>query len=285
MPRDDQPLLHPDRLLILINIILGLYIYITCPPASFPWQRRFHEHRAYTSALLTVKVGLPIGGGDPGRSRAGLPDRHPDRSPTLRLQGSICHATLGFGEVVRVLCQSTGDRDQPGPWGIAASPTWADHPGRVAADGVFHGAVGAQEQRIISTDHLHHFAGDHRPPARLFQPSLRFPGGRAFGHFDWMKRPPRPWAFIPPTTRYDLQHGALLPGSPGPCCPCDRLYQSARLYLPSGRGDSWSSPSSRPAKSSGDPVFGALFPDRHARNAPGLKQNTLSLIYGTILVS
>jgi branched-chain amino acid transport system permease protein len=90
---------------ILINILLGISIYITLSTGQLSLgSAGFMSIGAYTSALLTTKLGLPIPAGIlVGALLAGLLGILIG-IPTLRLHGVyLAIATLGFGEVVRVL--------------------------------------------------------------------------------------------------------------------------------------------------------------------------------------
>lgn len=90
---------------ILINILLGLSIYITLSTGQLSLGNAgFMSIGAYTSALLTVKVGLPMVVGILTGSLLAFLIGILIGIPTLRLQGVyLAIATLGFGEVVRVL--------------------------------------------------------------------------------------------------------------------------------------------------------------------------------------
>lgn len=90
---------------ILINIILGISIYITLATGQLSLGNAgFMGIGAYTSALLTIHFHLPILVGIIlGAIFAGIIGIIVG-IPTLRLQGVyLAIATLGFGEVVRVM--------------------------------------------------------------------------------------------------------------------------------------------------------------------------------------
>ena len=90
---------------ILINILLGISIYITLSTGQLSLGNAgFMSIGAYASALLTSKLGVPIPLGIlTGALLAGVFGILIG-IPTLRLQGVyLAIATLGFGEVVRVL--------------------------------------------------------------------------------------------------------------------------------------------------------------------------------------
>lgn len=90
---------------ILINIILGVSIYITLSTGQLSLANAgFMGIGAYTSALLTLNFDLPIIVGIlAGTLLAGLFGILIG-IPTLRLQGVyLAIVTLGFGEVIRVI--------------------------------------------------------------------------------------------------------------------------------------------------------------------------------------
>lgn len=90
---------------ILINIILGISIYITLSTGQLSLGHAgFMSIGAYTSAILTITYDFPIiVGVIVGSLVAGLVGILIG-IPTLRLQGVyLAIATLGFGEVIRVL--------------------------------------------------------------------------------------------------------------------------------------------------------------------------------------
>lgn len=90
---------------ILINAILGISVFITLASGQFSLGAAgFMSVGAYTSALLTMKLGLPMplavfAGGVVAALVGALIGL-----PTTRLKGLyLAIATLGFGEVVRVV--------------------------------------------------------------------------------------------------------------------------------------------------------------------------------------
>lgn len=90
---------------MLINIILGVSIYITLSTGMLSLGHAgFMSIGAYTSAILTINYNLPLLIGMLfGALLAGLVGIL-IAIPTLRLQGVyLAIATLGFGEVIRVL--------------------------------------------------------------------------------------------------------------------------------------------------------------------------------------
>lgn len=90
---------------ILINILLGLSIYITLSTGQLSLGNAgFMSIGAYTTALLTSKLGLPIPLGILAGSFLAALMGILIGIPTLRLHGVyLAIATLGFGEVVRVI--------------------------------------------------------------------------------------------------------------------------------------------------------------------------------------
>jgi branched-chain amino acid transport system permease protein len=90
---------------ILINILLGLSIYITLATGQLSLGNAgFMSIGAFTTALLTTKMGLPIPLGILAGSLLAALTGILIGIPTLRLRGVyLAIATLGFGEVVRVL--------------------------------------------------------------------------------------------------------------------------------------------------------------------------------------
>ena len=101
-------LLNPYQLqiicFILINIILGLSIYVTLSSGQLSLgSAGFMGIGAYTSALLTINFDVPIFiGVIAGALAAGILGLIVG-VPSLRLQGVyLAIATLGFGEVIRV---------------------------------------------------------------------------------------------------------------------------------------------------------------------------------------
>ncbi len=108
---------------ILINIILGVSIYITLSTGQLSLGHAgFMSIGAYTSAILTINFGFPLPAGILlGSILAGLAGVLIGL-PTLRLQGVyLAIATLGFGEVIRVLFVNWESLTQ-GAIGISAIP-------------------------------------------------------------------------------------------------------------------------------------------------------------------
>ncbi|WP_226659128.1 branched-chain amino acid ABC transporter permease [Pseudalkalibacillus hwajinpoensis] len=118
---------------ILINIILGISIYITLSTGQLSLGHAgFMGIGAYTSAIVTINYDLPlIVGILLGAIVAGLTGILIGL-PTLRLQGVyLAIATLGFGEVVRVLFINWEGMTQ-GAVGISSIP----HIGRELVTGL-----------------------------------------------------------------------------------------------------------------------------------------------------
>ncbi|HEY3424042.1 MAG TPA: branched-chain amino acid ABC transporter permease [Negativicutes bacterium] len=90
---------------IMINAILGISIYFTLATGQLSLGNAgFMSIGAYTSALLTLKAGLPIVLAIPVGGIAACLMAAIIGIPTTRLQGIyLAIATLGFGEVVRVI--------------------------------------------------------------------------------------------------------------------------------------------------------------------------------------
>jgi branched-chain amino acid transport system permease protein len=90
---------------ILINAILGISIYFTLATGQLSLGNAgFMSVGAYTSALLTLKAGVPIFLAIPAGGLAACLLAAIIGIPATRLQGIyLAIATLGFGEVVRVI--------------------------------------------------------------------------------------------------------------------------------------------------------------------------------------
>jgi len=90
---------------ILINAILGISIYFTLATGQLSLGNAgFMSIGAYTSALLTLKAGLPLFLAVPAGGLAACLLAAIIGIPATRLQGIyLAIATLGFGEVVRVI--------------------------------------------------------------------------------------------------------------------------------------------------------------------------------------
>jgi len=104
-----ETLLNPYYLQILmfiiINAILGISIYLTLATGQLSLGNAgFMSIGAYVSALLTLKAGLPLYLAVPIGGAAACLMAALIGIPTTRLRGIyLAIATLGFGEVVRVI--------------------------------------------------------------------------------------------------------------------------------------------------------------------------------------
>ncbi|HWR07562.1 branched-chain amino acid ABC transporter permease [Sporomusa sp.] len=90
---------------ILINAMLGISIYLTLATGQLSLGNAgFMSVGAYTSALLTLKLGIPVYLAIPTGGLAACLMAAVIGIPATRLQGIyLAIATLGFGEVVRVI--------------------------------------------------------------------------------------------------------------------------------------------------------------------------------------
>jgi branched-chain amino acid transport system permease protein len=136
---------------ILINVILGLSIYITLSTGQLSLGNAgFMSIGAYTSALLTVKVGLPMVAGILAGSLLAFLIGILIGIPTLRLQGVyLAIATLGFGEVVRVLFINWESLTS-GAVGIAGIP----HLGRTMLAGLQHRGFSAEQWGLKNNEFI-----------------------------------------------------------------------------------------------------------------------------------
>lgn len=104
-----EQLLNPYYLQIvmfmMINAMLGISIYFTLATGQLSLGNAgFMSVGAYTSALLTLKAGLPVYLAIPAGGVAACLLAAVIGIPATRLQGIyLAIATLGFGEVVRVV--------------------------------------------------------------------------------------------------------------------------------------------------------------------------------------
>ncbi len=90
---------------VLINAMLGISIYLTLATGQLSLGNAgFMSVGAYTSALLTLKLGFPVYLAIPAGGLAACLMAAVIGIPATRLQGIyLAIATLGFGEVVRVI--------------------------------------------------------------------------------------------------------------------------------------------------------------------------------------
>ena len=117
-----------------INIILSLSVYMTlCTGQMSLGNAGFMSVGAYTSAILTMQAGLPMPaaivlGGIMATAVALIVG-----IPTTRLRGMyLAIATLGFGEVVRVLALNL--KITNGALGLSGIPSMANTLGDLASD-------------------------------------------------------------------------------------------------------------------------------------------------------
>src|SRR5512146_3547136 len=137
---------------IFINILLGASIYVTLSTGQLSLGNAgFMSIGAYTSAILTTRHGIPIPVGVlMGALIAGLSGILVG-IPALRLRGVyLAIATLGFGEVVRVVFINweslTG-----GAVGIAAIPQMGRVTlARLRESGFEPGTVGLRDNQFIA---------------------------------------------------------------------------------------------------------------------------------------
>lgn len=131
---------------ICINTILALTIYMTlCTGLVSLGNAGFMSFGAYTSAILTMKMGLPMPaailcGGIVAAAVAliiGI--------PTIRLRGLyLAIATLGFGEVVRVIALNM--KITNGALGLSGIPSMANSLSSFASDAGLIDALGIDSQ-------------------------------------------------------------------------------------------------------------------------------------------
>ena len=137
---------------LLVNVLLGVSIYVTLSTGQLSLGNAgFMSIGAYTSAILTTRHGIPIPAGVLlGALLAGVSGVLVG-IPALRLRGVyLAIATLGFGEVVRVVFINweslTG-----GAVGIAAIPQMGrEILAALGRSGFSPGAVGLRNNQFIS---------------------------------------------------------------------------------------------------------------------------------------
>ncbi|MBY0120427.1 branched-chain amino acid ABC transporter permease [Bacillus sp. S/N-304-OC-R1] len=136
---------------ILINIILGLSIYVTLSSGQLSLGNAgFMGIGAYTSALLTLNYDVPIIIGIiAGALAAGLLGLIVG-IPSLRLQGVyLAIATLGFGEVIRVFFVNW-ESVTKGAVGISGIPQMGREVFRVLKDAGFDPAsIGLKNNEFV----------------------------------------------------------------------------------------------------------------------------------------
>lgn len=134
---------------IIVNAILGISIYLTLSTGQLSLGNAgFMSIGAYTSALLTLKAGLPIIISIPVGGLAACLTALVIGLPTTRLQGIyLAIATLGFGEVVRVIILNL--KITNGALGLSGIPSLSVSFGKVFADfGFGAGLFGLTLQQI-----------------------------------------------------------------------------------------------------------------------------------------
>jgi len=108
---------------IIINAILGISIYLTLSTGQLSLGNAgFMSIGAYVSALLTLKAGIPLYVAVPIGGAAACLMAAVIGIPTTRLRGIyLAIATLGFGEVVRVIILNLGITN--GALGLSGIPS------------------------------------------------------------------------------------------------------------------------------------------------------------------
>ncbi|HEU5361427.1 MAG TPA: branched-chain amino acid ABC transporter permease [Candidatus Deferrimicrobiaceae bacterium] len=108
---------------LLINVLLGVSIYITLSTGQLSLGNAgFMSIGAYTTAILTTRHGIPMPAGIAAGTLLAAITGILVGIPALRLKGVyLAIATLGFGEVVRVLFVNW-EKLTGGAVGIAAIP-------------------------------------------------------------------------------------------------------------------------------------------------------------------
>jgi branched-chain amino acid transport system permease protein len=108
---------------IIINAILGISIYLTLSTGQLSLGNAgFMSIGAYVSALLTLKAGVPLYVAVPIGGAAACLMAAVIGIPTTRLRGIyLAIATLGFGEVVRVIILNLGITN--GALGLSGIPS------------------------------------------------------------------------------------------------------------------------------------------------------------------
>ncbi len=134
---------------VLINAILGISIYLTLATGQLSLGNAgFMSIGAYSSALLTIKLGLPVYLAIPTGGMASVLIALIIGFPALRLNGLyLAIATLGFGEVVRVIFLNL--KITNGALGISGIPSLNVLTGNVlSALGLADGFAGLSLQQI-----------------------------------------------------------------------------------------------------------------------------------------
>ena len=134
---------------IIINAILGISIYLTLSTGQLSLGNAgFMSIGAYTSALLTIKAGFPIYLSIPVGGIAACLIALVIGPPTTRLQGIyLAIATLGFGEVVRVIILNL--KITNGALGLSGIPSISVVIGKnISALGMGDGLFGLNVQQL-----------------------------------------------------------------------------------------------------------------------------------------
>lgn len=127
---------------VLVNAILGVSIYMTLSTGQLSLGNAgFMSIGAYTCAILTVKAGLPVYLAIPIGGVAASFVSIIIGFPALRLKGIyLAIATLGFGEVVRVIVLNL--KITNGALGISGIPTLGTKIGKVLSSLGFSRGIG-----------------------------------------------------------------------------------------------------------------------------------------------
>lgn len=134
---------------ILINAMLGISIYLTLATGQLSLGNAgFMSVGAYTSALLTLKLALPVYLAIPAGGLAACLTAAVIGIPATRLQGIyLAIATLGFGEVVRVIILNL--KITNGALGLAGIPSLGVLIGKqLSALGYSQGLAGFSLQQL-----------------------------------------------------------------------------------------------------------------------------------------
>ncbi|MDP4127626.1 MAG: branched-chain amino acid ABC transporter permease [Bacillota bacterium] len=134
---------------VLLNAILGVSIYMTLSTGQLSLGNAgFMSIGAYTCAILTVKAGFPVYLAIPIGGIAASFISIIIGFPALRLTGIyLAIATLGFGEVVRVVILNL--KITNGALGISGIPTLAAKIGKVFSSlGLSNGIGGLSAQQV-----------------------------------------------------------------------------------------------------------------------------------------
>ncbi len=144
-----NPYYQQIAMFIIINAILGISIYLTLSTGQLSLGNAgFMSIGAYTSALLTIKAGFPIYLSIPVGGIASCLMATVIGIPTTRLQGIyLAIATLGFGEVVRVIILNL--KITNGALGLSGIPSIGVSIGKqLSSTGFGNGAFGLTLQQL-----------------------------------------------------------------------------------------------------------------------------------------